>query len=195
MYLHTADSLSRSPLHKEGNSRLTELVELRSHGYLCHPSTCRPTETQWVWERPEFRSCLLLIIKYCRNGWPSKSHVNKPITPYWVARGDLTLQGDLLLHGICIFVPASKQHETLEKKHRNPEEQTPSPEVSMEVQSSGADRNDSENRPTLHKGKYPMEGAIHTLRSPRLSLAEEWVWSLCPQREDYITILINNNWW
>ena len=58
-----------------------------------------------------------LVIKYCRTGWPGKGKLNEVNTPHWEAQGNLTLDGDLLLYGSRIVVPASMQRETLAKLH------------------------------------------------------------------------------
>ena len=57
------------------------------------------------------------MIKYCRTGWSGKTHINDAIAPYWEAREDLTLHGNLLLYGSRVVVPASKQLETIQKIH------------------------------------------------------------------------------
>ena len=119
----------------------------------------RPRKTRGVRERDQSLDPVCsLVIKYCCSGWPSKSHINEPITPCWEARGDLTLQGDLLLHGTHIIVPASKQREILGKiyaGYQGIQRCRLNSEISVVVRSSRADRNDGENLP------------MHTARTPR----------------------------
>ena len=44
--------------------------------------------------------------------------MNESLAPYWQAQGNLTLRGNLLLHGNRIVIPASMQRETLNKLHK-----------------------------------------------------------------------------
>ena len=44
--------------------------------------------------------------------------MNEALAPYWQAQGNLTLRGNLLLHGNRIVIPASMQRETLNKLHK-----------------------------------------------------------------------------
>ena len=56
-----------------------------------------------------------LVIEFCQTGWPSKHQIDTALVPYWEARGDLTLQNDLLLYGNRIVVPTLMQQVTLTK--------------------------------------------------------------------------------
>ena len=115
-HLHTADSLSRSPLHTGGDPSLSELAQLAMDACTSHLPASHMQLKEYERAQNSDPICSL-VINYCRTGWPSKTLINEPIKPYWEAQGNLTLQDNLLLHGTRIVVPAAKQQETLEKLH------------------------------------------------------------------------------
>lgn len=58
------------------------------------------------------------IVTYCRAGWPIVSTLPGPLKPYWVNRGDFTINHDgLLLCGPRIVVPAALRLQVLEQLH------------------------------------------------------------------------------
>ena len=58
------------------------------------------------------------MIKYCRDGWPSKHKLNEVTLPYWEACSRPNLKGNLLLYGCRIVIPMAKQKEILGKLHQ-----------------------------------------------------------------------------
>ena len=56
------------------------------------------------------------VIHYCQEGWPEKK-LKGPIKKFWMARNDLSLRDNLLLHGSRIVIPMKLRHEILHKLH------------------------------------------------------------------------------
>ena len=68
-----------------------------------------PASTEWLQEYCTAQltdtNCAQLV-DLCRNGWPNHKHqVPENVCPYWSVWGELSLQGDLFLHGRQIAVP------------------------------------------------------------------------------------------
>ena len=55
-----------------------------------------------------------MLIIFCRNGWTERSNWSR----YWRARGELTVNDNLLIYGTCIVVPESLCRCTLMKVHQ-----------------------------------------------------------------------------
>ena len=116
-HLYTADTLSRAPKPSTGaDTNLEELAELAMEACIAHLPANRDRLREYEDEQNSDPLCSV-VIKYCRTGWPGKPQINESLSPYWEARGNLTLRGNLLLHGTRIVVPASMQRETLKKLH------------------------------------------------------------------------------
>ena len=114
--LYTADTLSRAPSSGVGDQNMEEIVELAMEASVAHlPAS--PNKLQEYQEAQNVDPLCSIAIKYCREGWP-KNRPDEALAPYWEARGSLTLQGDLLLLGNRIVVPASMQQTTLTKIHQ-----------------------------------------------------------------------------
>ena len=115
--MYTADTLSRSPLPKKGDSTLEELAELAMDACIFHLPASRSTLNDLEEAQASDPVCSLLI-QYCRDGWPSKTKVCDVILPYWTQCGQFSLKRNLLLFGNRIVIPAAKQQEVLEKLHQ-----------------------------------------------------------------------------
>ena len=59
------------------------------------------------------------LIAFCKNGWPDRSKVTGNLSRYWRARGELTVNDDLLLYGTRIVVPECLRKQTLTKVHQS----------------------------------------------------------------------------
>ena len=55
------------------------------------------------------------LIAFCRRGWPKRNEVEVNLSKYWRARGELTVNDDLLLYGTRIVVPESLHEQTLKR--------------------------------------------------------------------------------
>ena len=115
-HLYTADTLSRAPLNTQGTTALEELAELAMDACVANLPASKETLNEYEHAQNLDPLCSL-IIKYCRTGWPCQKYLNETTIPYWEARGNLTMKGNLLLYDTRIVIPASKQQETLKKIH------------------------------------------------------------------------------
>ena len=115
--LYTADTLSRAPVSSSEDSTLEELAELAMDATIAHLPASRDRLLEYTEGQTSDPLCSL-VIKYCRTEWPGKKQVNEALAPYWEARGNLTLRGNLLLHVNRNVVPAAMQRETLNKLHK-----------------------------------------------------------------------------
>ena len=115
--LYTADALSRSPLPIIGCKMLEELVEAAMDTSITHlPASKKRLDELHIAQHSD--ATCTLVMKYCREGWPSKHEVNTTIRSCWEARGELTLsKNNLLLYNSHIAIPVSMQQETLMKLH------------------------------------------------------------------------------
>lgn len=116
-HLYTADTLSRSPSSDKGDTTLAELAELAMEAAVSYLPASKHRLQEYQEAQKSDPLCSL-VIKYCHTEWPRKTQIDEALAPYWQARGDLTLHGDLLLYGSRIVVPASLQRETLSKLHQ-----------------------------------------------------------------------------
>ena len=119
-HMHTADALSRAPLiTTDDNSETHNLEELAQLAMDACVSEL-PASPATVSDLEQAQSddpVLSMIIKYCQNGWPGKNKLNEVTLLYWEVRSHLTLNGNLLLYGRRIVIPASRQKEVLAKLH------------------------------------------------------------------------------
>ena len=101
-----ADTLSRAPITSDKDtSDLQEEVEYLMEICINNlPANSHRLE--------EFRKaqaadtvCSTIIV-YCQNDWPRKSSIPLEVNPYWQARGQLTVQNNLLLYGPRIVIPS-----------------------------------------------------------------------------------------
>ena len=61
----------------------------------------------------------LQLCKFCREGWPERSHLKPELKPYWEVWHRMSLdQVHNLLYGSRIIVPLSLQKQTLDKIHQ-----------------------------------------------------------------------------
>ena len=56
------------------------------------------------------------VVTFTRNGWPSI--VPENLRPYWTRRNELTVEGDCLMWGIRVVVPAKLQEHVLQELHK-----------------------------------------------------------------------------
>ena len=56
------------------------------------------------------------VVTFTRNGWPSI--VPENLKPYWTRRNELTVEGDCLMWGIRVVVPAKLQEHVLQELHK-----------------------------------------------------------------------------
>ena len=117
--MYTADTLSRAPIPTEVDLEISSLEELTQTAMdACIAELpASPTTLSDLEQAQNEDPVLAMVIKYCKNGWPKKTKLNEVILPYWEARGQLTLNGNLLLYARRIVVPASRQREILKKLH------------------------------------------------------------------------------
>ena len=114
--LYTADALSRVPLPTSGDSQ-TKLIEQFVNTVVSTLPASTERLQEYCTAQLKDSNCVQLV-DLCRNGWPKHKHqVPENVRPYWSVRGELSLQGDLLLRGRRIVVPKSLQKETLQKIH------------------------------------------------------------------------------
>ena len=55
------------------------------------------------------------VLQYVRKGWPEK--ISDTLRPFW-RRSELTLEGDSVLWGVHVVVPAKLRYRVLEELHR-----------------------------------------------------------------------------
>src|SRR5215813_7097800 len=61
---------------------------------------------------------ILFVMKYIRNGWPTKSkHLLNTLKPYWDKRSELHFYKGLLFLGNKLVIPKQMRQEVLEKLH------------------------------------------------------------------------------
>ena len=114
--LYTANALSRAPLPTSGDSQ-TKLIEQFVNTVMSTLPASTERLQEYCTAQLKNTNCVQLV-DLCRNGWPKHKHqVPKNVQPYWSVRGELSLQGDLLLRGRRIVVPKSLQKETLQNIH------------------------------------------------------------------------------
>ena len=54
---------------------------------------------------------------YCKDGWPTKNTIKGHVKQYWWVSGELTIQGDLLMRGSRLVIPATMRADILHKLH------------------------------------------------------------------------------
>eukprot|EP00731_Ephydatia_muelleri_P036767 Em0321g6a len=112
--LYTADTLSRAPTtlpDADSNALQDEVEGFVSNVTKCLPATEGKLQTYRVFQASD-PECVQ-IMKYCRFGWPEKHCISDGTKPYWVHRGLLTIQDDLLLFGSRIVVPRASVEKHL----------------------------------------------------------------------------------
>ena len=118
--LYTADTLSRAPISNHlTESALTQqqLAELCMATTISHlPASNQRLETYRQAQSTD--PICQQILKYCREGWPNKRHVDPSVKAYWEAQGELTENNGLLMYGQRMVVPKALQTETLSKLHQ-----------------------------------------------------------------------------
>ena len=112
-----ADTLSRAPITSDKDtSDLQEEAE-----YLMEMCTNNlPANSHCLEEFCKAQAADTVcstIIGYCQNEWPRKPSIPLEVKPYWQARGQLTVDNNLLLYGPRIVIPSSLQKEILSKIH------------------------------------------------------------------------------
>ena len=116
-HMYTSDTLSRAPLPNQDGSTLAELAELAMDTCISNLPASPTTLGNLEQAQNEDPVCST-VIKYCQDHWPAKKNLNEITLPYWEARGQLTLKGNLLLYDKRIVIPATKQQEILAKIHQ-----------------------------------------------------------------------------
>ena len=119
-HLHTADALSRSPVHQIPDAAtLTqqEDVEYFIESVATHlPASKDRLE---VYREAQLADPTCTAVRnYCTTGWPRQQTLTNNLLPYWKVRGEISLYENLLLYGSRIVVPAKLQKETLYKIHQ-----------------------------------------------------------------------------
>ena len=114
--MYTADTLSRAPLADCGNLTLQEIAETFIETSVKHLPASHARIDEYRKAQREDETCSKLM-KYCRQGWPSKFRIENTLKTYWKLRNELSIYKDLLLLGKRIVVPQSLQKETLLKIH------------------------------------------------------------------------------
>ena len=116
-YLHTADTLSRSPSTHTGDElrELVEEVEVFIEGVIrTLPAT--PGRLEKYQQAQASDAVLFRVIQNCYATWPGKRSVDQTLIPYWKVRSSLTLHNGLLLYNGRIVIYTSKE-ETLRAIH------------------------------------------------------------------------------
>ena len=118
--LHTADALSRAPVSGPAVSKLQHAVEEVEQWVEAVVASLPATgERLREYSTAQVRDPICAeVMKYCKEGWPSRKHLKGELKPYWELRDRMSLSQDLLLYGSRIVVPASLQEETLKKIHQ-----------------------------------------------------------------------------
>ena len=117
--MHTADTLSRAPMHSTISLEDKEL----ENDVSCHISEVlralpiRDTRIEKVrLHQLEDPTCRLLMT-YIEEGWPSKDHLSGTIGLYWTHRMHLTLEENTILYNNRLLIPGSLRHYILDQLH------------------------------------------------------------------------------
>ncbi len=117
--LYTADALSRAPIATTLDEDRSFQQEMEHWVHTIVQSLpASPQRLKQYCEAQAHDPVCSELMKYCRVGWPAKSHLKPELKPYWETRNRLSLSQDLLLYGSRIVVPCALQKETLEKIHQ-----------------------------------------------------------------------------
>ena len=114
--LATADVLSRAPLGDRGLLEQEEEVNLYVNMVR---STLPATEKrlQEIREHQERDVILSQVKKYCNEGWPDKSTIDRAYLPYAQVQEELSVENGLLLKGCRLVIPKPLQTDILKKLH------------------------------------------------------------------------------
>ncbi|KAL7870545.1 hypothetical protein SRHO_G00080420 [Serrasalmus rhombeus] len=114
--LATADVLSRAPLRESEQLKQEEEIKLYVNMVM---STLPATEKRLH----EIRKCqegdeiLSQVKKYCNEGWPDRSQIDRAYLPYIQVEEELTVEDGLLLKGCRLVIPKALQTDILQKLH------------------------------------------------------------------------------
>ena len=117
--LHTADTLSRAPLHDATTTADTHLEEdtcvFVNHVLESLPACDKRLEELRV-HQLEDEICQQLML-FCRKGWPDKSSLKGLVKLYQPFAAERNIHNGLILKGCGILVPSSMRSEILDKIH------------------------------------------------------------------------------
>ena len=114
--LHTADVLSWTSTNTSKETTSQQEIELFANTVVSSLPTSSNSLSSYSAAQANDTTCSQ-ILEYCRNGWPTKQHINSTLRPYWEARNNITVVNNLLLCGQHIIVPTSLWEETINKIH------------------------------------------------------------------------------
>ena len=106
-----ADGLSRLPLREAGNhppddASIFNLAQLDS----------LPVQSAELMAATRADPQLKRVLHFVRKGWPDQ--LPSSLDPYWRRRTELTVEGDTLLWGVRVVVPARLRERVVEELHR-----------------------------------------------------------------------------
>lgn len=111
-----ADTLSRSPISENGEEELSEEIA----AYVQNIIDTFPASDERLAEIVQLQNedpiCKMLI-KYCKEGWPSKNEILVEIQRFWEHRHSLSLQNQILFKDARIVIPVKLQREILDRIH------------------------------------------------------------------------------
>ena len=56
------------------------------------------------------------VLKNVRRGWPERTP--EVVHPYWQKRAELTIEGNCILWGVCVLIPAPLRERVVQELHR-----------------------------------------------------------------------------
>ncbi|KAI4905796.1 hypothetical protein NFI96_024894, partial [Prochilodus magdalenae] len=114
--LATADVLSRAPLREREQPKQEEEIKLYVNMVM---STLPATEKrlQEIRKCQEWDEILSQVKRYCNEGWPDRSKINRAYLPYAQVEEELTVEDGLLLKGYRLVIPKALQTDILQKLH------------------------------------------------------------------------------
>ena len=115
-HLYIPDTLLRAPIPSSDDSvDLQESVEAFISSVVSTlPAT--PDRLASLQAAQTQDEILSQVMHYCKVGWPEKN-LKGPVKKFWIARNELSLHNDLLLHGNRVVIPTTLKQEILYKLH------------------------------------------------------------------------------
>ena len=113
--LHTADTLSRAPVHDEDAS--SEALRQEVNAFVNAAVTslpATPERLQTIQDEQKNDPICQQLRKYCKEG---KIDWSGPVKQYYHVKMELTIAEDLLMRGNRVVVPASMRADILERLH------------------------------------------------------------------------------
>jgi len=117
--LTTADTLSRAPLQLQSSesSELQDVVE----SFVSAVVEAIPASSdhlEQIHQAQKEDPTLSQVMKYCQEGRPAKHNIKGLVKQYWLARSELCIHDELLLHTDRIVIPTCLQQDILSHIHQ-----------------------------------------------------------------------------